>query len=266
MEEYYKDLERIFSKAAPVYDAKIKANFINRMIRRTELTTLLKSSEGLTAFLEIGSGTGEESKNLLQRAGSSVSLTAIDISPYMTAFSRQKIRECCPGARFDPVTMRASEIGDLKESFDVVYSFNGALNTEPDIDSFFKGLLNITKSGSIFIASLRNRVCLGETLIYGILRKPEKILGRRSPNPVSEVVGEKVTGTYYLPREFLRLVPSEFKLQKIFALGAIVPPYLAERFKNHLLQKVLMFFERAVYRAPVIRNMGDQTLYVFKRT
>ncbi len=266
MDSIYSELDRIFSKAAPVYDSKIQANFINRMIRRREIAALLKYSANSNSFLEVGCGTGEESKRLMQLLGRSAELTLVDISGVMTMMASTKIDNLKMPISLDQKVMSASEIGSLNRIYDLVYTLNGPLNTEPEIGKFFEGLRNITKPGSYFIAVVRNRICLGEKLIYSTLRKSLRPDERDSEFQSVEVVGEKVPVKNYGVKEFLKLVPDVFIPVEIQALGISSPPYMAERFRNAITRGLVAGSETLISRLPVFRNLGDQTLYVFKRT
>lgn len=265
MDSEYSHLENVFSKASAVYDQKIRANFINMMIREKELSTLLKYAGNSGSILEIGCGTGEESKNFLLRVGRPVDLTAIDISPRMIETARKKVNASCPGASFSGMVMKAADIGGMNGTFDIIYTFNGALNTEPSIERFMDGLRSIMRPGGYFIASLRNKVCLGEKFIYTLLRKSGKPEERRGLTQSVEVVSERVSARNYTVREFLDLVPKEFRMCEVAALGLLSPPYLAEKFRNIILKRVIVGTEGIFRGLPLLRNMGDQTLYVFRR-
>lgn len=266
MNSIYSELDRIFSRAAPIYDSKIQANFINRMIRKRELGTLLKYSRNSGRFLEVGCGTGEESKRLMELVGRLAELTLVDISGDMIKTARKKIEGLNLPLSLDSHVMRASDIGSLERTYDFVYTLNGPLNTEPEIDGFFSGLLKITEPGSYFVAVVRNRICFGEKVIYSVLRKSSRVQERASEFQTVEVVGEKVPVKNYTVKEFLELVPDVFIPVEIRALGVASPPYLAEKFRNSVTRGLISGSEMLMNRLPFFRTLGDQTLYVFERT
>ncbi|EQD61538.1 Methyltransferase type 11, partial [mine drainage metagenome] len=78
-------LSETFSKAASIYDKKIRQNFINLYIRDREVSTLLKYYTKGKKVLEIGCGTGEECRRFIQATGASV--VGLDISQGMIDFA-----------------------------------------------------------------------------------------------------------------------------------------------------------------------------------
>lgn len=265
MQSIYSELDRIFSKAAPVYDSKIQANFINRLIRKKEVATILKYSNRAENFLEIGCGTGEESKRIALFLKENINLTLVDISPVMVESASNKIKSLGLNINLKSNVMKASEIGNLGGVYDMVYTLNGPLNTEPNIEEFFQGLEKITVNGSYFIAVLRNRKCMGEKLLYSTFRKSNRPNERNSESQGVEVVGEMVPTKNYGVAEFLNLVPDSFDLVRYFALGVTSPPYLAEKFNNKISRTLITATENTLCKLPILRNYGDQTLYVFRR-
>lgn len=262
MEDYYDSLARIFSEAAPIYDKKILSNFVNVHIRSIEMSVLLSfHREGMRA-LEIGCGTGEEASKFILKTGSD--LTCLEISRGMVDYASRKMENLGILEKFHVVVGAASSVGKMEHSFDLIYSFNGALNTEPLIGEAATGLHEALKSGGILIFSLRNRLCLGEAIIYTLLGKFHRIRERMSDVTYVEVVGRKVGSRYYSPSEITSIFRN-FKLLRKRGLAIVLPPYLAERIRSDALKGLIVKLDSILSSIPVFSSLGDEIIYVFKR-
>lgn len=262
-EDYYIRLDLVFSKASGVYDSKILSNFVNVNIRDMELKILSRYAGGAENILEIGCGTGEESKRFIHETGKS--LQCIDIASGMVAFSREKMRKAGLADKFGATRLAASKLIKMEKKFELVYSFNGAFNTEPDKDSLLKSLSLSMPKGSVIVFSLRNKKCLGEYLLYTLTGRTSELKKRRSGVVQVDVVGEKIGSTYYSKKEILSLFGKDFKLLAIYGLGIVIPPYMAEKVRSSLLKSIITKFDRFFSVLPVFRTLGDETAYVMER-
>ena len=262
MEDYYTELDLIFSEAASIYDKKILSNFININIRKIELKTLIEYTRGRNSVLEIGCGTAEEASKFILETGKKV--TCLEISSGMIDFSTAKIRRLGISDNFMAVKGAASNIRSLGRSFDLIYSFNGALNTEPRIKETAEGIRDSLNHNGILIFSVRNRKCLGEILLYSILGKRENIRKRMEETTYVEVVGNKIGSTYYSPEE-IRSIFKEFTLVKKKGLAIILPPYLAERVTSNFARQIISLMGMLLSSIPIFSSLGDEILYVFRK-
>lgn len=262
MDEYYSTIDRVFSSASSVYDKKILSNFINVNIREMELAALLEFSRDRDRILEVGCGTGEEASRFIR--STQKHLTCIDAAMGMVEYSAEKMRIAGISDMFSARKLPAYRVGELNMIFDLVYSLNGALNTEPHLDLFVRSMEKILPEGGIIIISLRNRLCLGEFLLYSVLGRHEPLRRRRARTTPVQVVGNTIESFYYSPVEISRFF-SNFVLRRKIGLGILVPPYLADRFKSNLLRRVITATERLISRIPILSSLGDEVLYVFEK-
>jgi ubiquinone/menaquinone biosynthesis C-methylase UbiE len=262
-EKYYESLDAIFSEAAPVYDQKIQANFINVDIREKEVKSVRERYIPGWRLLEIGCGTGEEAKKIISETG--CDLTCVDISKGMIEFATTKIQKSGNGDKFRAFRLPASSLGMVDGKFGIVYSFNGALNNEPNLSKFFKALGEIVLSGGYFIVSVRNRLSLGEILADCSRLRLEKLFSRIRGNVNVEVVGKKVSSHYFTNSEFLKLVPSGFRLEESIGLGIFAIPSLYEKIRPEDTRSFLRRLESVFSGFPLINHLGDETLFVFKK-
>jgi ubiquinone/menaquinone biosynthesis C-methylase UbiE len=262
-EAYYGMLDKIFSRASEIYDQKILSNFVNVNIRKVEMSVLLAHSFRGCLALEMGQGTGEESSQYIMTTGNQ--LDAVDISTGMVEYSRRKMERLGIGDHYNPVHIPAAEIGRLNKTYDVVYSFNGLVNTEPDLEGLRNGLSEVTKPGSVIIVSFRNRSCLGENILRTITGRTDIGMNRRAKLVDVQVAGDSIPSTYFSLDDIYRILPENFRVVGIYGLAVLLPPYLAEVAKSRILKTVIVALERAVCFLPFTRTHGDEMLIVARR-
>ncbi len=263
MEEYYTHLDQVFSAASKNYDEKILSNFVNVNIRNMEMKILFRYSRPFQNILEIGCGTGEESKRFILNTGKS--LQCIDIAAGMVAFSEEKMRKAGIESKFKAMRLGAGNLKAMGEKFELIYSFNGAFNTEPDTHSLVESLMSSTEEGSMIIFSVRNKKCLGESIFYGLTGRISELKVRRSNIVEVEVAGEKIRSRYYSKKEVMELFSKWFRLKSVRGLGITMPPYMAERIQNEFLRSFVAKLDRLLSGIPFFRTMGDETAYIMER-
>ena len=262
-DEYYKNLDRIFSEAASIYDERIQANFINVGIREKEIEYVLKRYKQGWKLLEIGCGTGEEAKKIIKATG--CDLTCIDVSKGMIDFASSKMSKSGLANKFVGIRLPASSLSSIRKRFEIVYSFNGALNNEPLLEEFFQTLEEIVETGGYFIVSIRNRLSLGEIIVDLIRLKFRIIIERIEGEMLVEVVGKGVKSHYFFNSEFLKAVPSCFELQQIRGLGIFAIPSFHQKIKAEGVKSLLRKLEAAFADLPPFNRLGDETLFVFQK-
>ncbi len=145
---YIKDVNtRYHDAAAHEYDAKWGIDFGATGQRQVRLK-LVKALGGLDGHsfgdaLEIGSGTGYFSLNLLQ-LGAIETLTATDISPGMLAQLSTTAEAL--GLEVDTVTTEAEELPFADESFDLVFG-HAVLHHIPNLEKAFSEFRRVLRPG-----------------------------------------------------------------------------------------------------------------------
>jgi ubiquinone/menaquinone biosynthesis C-methylase UbiE len=263
LEDYYNNLDKIFSSAAPIYDEKIQANFINVGIREKEVDSVVSRYKEGWNVLEIGCGTGEEARKVINATG--CNLTCIDVSKGMIDYSSEKLKKFGLGDKFRGVKMPAASVESLDGKFGMVYSFNGALNNEPQLEKFFSSLERVVESGGYFITSVRNRLSFAEFLVDLIRFRFRKLFARIGGDLAVEVVGQKIESHYFYNYEFLGLVPPSFRIERIQGLGIFAIPSISEKIKAPEIRAVLNKMEVAFTSVPPFNRLGDETLFVFRK-
>ena len=265
---YFSTVQEAFDSASEEYDFTISHNFINTWIRKRSINELLPLVKPDDVLLEIGCGTGAEAIQISKKVRQ---IIATDISQGMLNLLRQKI-SAKKLESILPVQARAATISSIAPLFDggkvrIAYSFNGALNLEPDIEKFPLELSKIVDRGGYFVCSVRNILCLSETIAHAAVLQLDKIAPRRKQPTMVSVGGIDIPAFYYSTEFMSRLFGSFFKLKKLVGLPAFLPPaYLNDyciRFRpvTSLLEKL----ETVLADRFPFNRLSDQTLFVFQR-
>lgn len=265
---YYRSVSDAFDSASEEYDFTISHNYINTWIRKrsvSELLTLVKPSDTL---LEVGCGTGAEALEIATHVSR---IIATDISDQMIEIVRKKAQVRRQSGRVLPIRLRAADIDQVAEILNgekaqAAYSFNGALNCEPDLESFATGLTSVLRSGGYFVCSVRNSLCLGEALSHAAILQFERMAPRKIQPVMVSVGGRDIPALYYSPSAFVEFFQRKFKLLRVIGLPAFLPPaYLSDyyvKFKRvgHVLERL----EDTLGSRFPFNRLGDQTLFVFQ--
>jgi len=267
--DYYRGVAEAFDSASEEYDFTISHNFINTWIRRRSINALLRLAKPEDVSVEIGCGTGTEAILIAPHVSR---IIATDISDKMLQILRLKVRAKGLEARVVPVKAGASEISIVSRlvnngQVDLAYSFNGALNCEPQLKRFVTDLAALLKKGAYFVCSIRNTFCLSEALSHALVLQFGKMTPRKKQPIMVSVGGKDIPSIYYSPHNFAQFFSPDFTLQRQIALPGILPPaylndyYLKVRDRIAILERLEPLLSE---RFP-LNSLGDQTLFVFQR-
>jgi ubiquinone/menaquinone biosynthesis C-methylase UbiE len=266
--EYYQEIAQAFDSASEEYDFTISHNYINTWIRRRSIAELLRVSRPQDTLVEIGCGTGAEALEISKYVSR---IIATDISSKMLEILEKKIIARKLADKIVPAQLRASEIKQLARIMEggkvrVAYSFNGALNCEPDLRSFVEDLSSVLEPGGYLVCSIRNSFCLGEALSHAAVLQFDKMAPRKKQPVMVSVGGMDIPAYYYRPDKFAEFFRSRFRVRRIIGLPAFLPPaYLSDYYlKFKRLASVLEKFESVLGDRVPFNRFGDQTLFVFQ--
>ena len=268
--EYYPAIAQAFDSASEEYDFTISHNYINTWIRKRSIAELLEVSKPEDTLVEIGCGTGAEAVEIAKHVSR---IIATDISSKMLEILDKKIQARKLSGKIVPLQIRASEVKQIAGLADagqvqVAYSFNGALNCEPELQKFGRNLSSVLAPGGYFVCSVRNSFCLGEALSHAAVLQFDRMAPRKKQPVMVSVGGMDIPAFYYQPKTFTRFFTSQFKVRKIIGLPSFLPPaYLSNyylKFKN--VASVLEKCETVFGGRFPFNRFGDQTLFVFQNS
>jgi len=268
--DYRAEVSNAFDLAAEEYDFTINRNFINTWIRRRSLQVLKKLVRPDDLLLEVGCGTGAEAMEVARWVSGVI---ATDVSARMTELVRAKSIARGIGGRIVPLTISAAEIAKARDSVGsrsirVGYSFNGALNCEPRLDSFVTQLHSLLEPGGYFVCSVRNTTCASEMVSHGLVLQFSKATPRRVQPTMVSVGGVDIPSTYFSPSDFVSHFEPYFTPVETIGLPTLLPPaylneyYLMARRFTSLLERLEPLLSGVV----PFNRLGDQTLFVLRRS
>ena len=267
--DYFRGVVDAFDSASEEYDFTIGHNFINTWIRKRSITELLKHVGSSDTLVEVGCGTGAEAIEISQHVER---IVATDISEKMIDILKLKTKAKRLSNRILPFKVRAAEISRVVDflagqKVSAVYSFNGALNCEPELDKFVKGLHILLEEGGYFICSIRNSFCLSEGISHAVVLQFDKMTPRKNQPVMVSVGGMDIPAFYYPPGDFARHFERYFKLKALIGLPAFLPPaYLSDYYvKFRKIGLPLEKMEETLAGHSPFNRFGDQSLFVFQK-
>ncbi len=264
--DYYRGIAEAFDSASEEYDFTISHNYINTWIRKRSIRELLDLAKPGDTLLEVGCGTGAEAIEISEHVSK---IIATDIAEKMIELVRKKVHARGLSKKIVLLQARAADIRKVEEianKVDAAYCFNGALNCEPELERFVSGLSSVLVPRGYFVCSIRNSFCLGEALSHAAVLQFEKMAPRKKQPVMVSVGGMDIPAFYYPPATFSEFFSTKFKLKRLIALPAFLPPaYLSDYYvKFKRITSVLEKFELILGGRFPFNRVGDQTLFVFQ--
>ncbi len=258
------------SPAAEAFDA-VAARFDERFggwlsvaaQRAAVRAELLDAFPAGARVLEIGGGTGEDARWLLER-GREVLLT--DASPAMVSIASAKLRSV--GAP-EPVVAAAEDLEELScdTTFDGAFSNFAALNCVTDLERVARGLARLVRPGGQAILVVFGVWAVGEWMVQ-LMRGDRRAAFRRLTrnNVPARLGGHDFQVRYHRSADLERAFAPWFRLTASRGIGVFVPPSAAEPWisAHPRLLSVLARLDGIVRRP--LAPLGDHVLYRFERT
>ena len=260
------DAAHPFDALAAGYDEEFSRTALGERLRRASWRRLDASFPEGSRVLELGCGTGEDALHLAARG---VTVVAADPSEAMLEAARKKIVASGLEARVRLVRLGAEELEReataLGAPFDGAFSSFGAFNCVGDVPSAARGLASALRPGAPLLLGVMGPFCLVETLRFLLRGEPRKAFRRLRHGGV-EWRGLRVS--YPSPGTVARALAPAFRVTRLGALGALLPPTEAEdwtRRHERLLDR-LDRWERRLETTWPLPRISDHYLLELVRT
>jgi SAM-dependent methyltransferase len=209
-----------FDAQAAAYDQQFTASVIGTMMRKAVWARCAARFTPGSRILEMNCGTGEDA---LWLARQGMQVLATDISSAMLQVAQQKLR----GVQHARVQRMAwEELGGLDEApFDGALSNFGGLNCVSDLRGAARALAARLRDNAVAILCIMGPTVPWEWLWYLAHGRPGKAFRRlrRAPTRWSGIA-------IYYPSiaETHQAFAPEFRMLRVSAIGALLPPPFAE--------------------------------------
>ncbi len=253
-----------FDAAAGDYDATFSSSLIGTAMRRA----VWRRSDACFApgdrVLDLGCGTGEDAVHLARRG---IRVTATDRSAAMVEVARRKVADAGLGAMVD---VKQAAIEDLEEMigcgspFDGAWSNFGALNCVADLPAVARALGNVLRPGATAVLCVMGPLVPWEWAWFLARGRPREAFRRlRRGGVLWRGLEVRYPGIRALRRTF---APA-FRLRRVAAVGALLPPSYAESWAVRHPRAVARLdrWERRFETTPPLPWLADHYLAEFDR-
>ena len=189
----------------------------------------------------------------------------IDVSPRMVALARGKLAD-----RAVRVERGCAE--DLPrvfpgEQFDLIYSFFGPLNTEPDLDRAVGALARAVAPGGVLVLSFVSRTYVADSAVHLLRGRPGRAVARLANRWRGYVPQTPLQAWLYFPRQIEARFAPAFQVERREGFSILYPAwYRATRFAEHgAVVRALWIADRVLNRTP-LWSAGEHLLYVLRRS
>jgi SAM-dependent methyltransferase len=188
----------------------------------------------------------------------------IDVSPRMVELARERLAD-----RAVRVARGCTE--DIPqvfpgEQFDLIYSFFGPLNTEPDLDRAAQVLAQAVAPGGILVLTFVSRMYVVDTAMHLLRGRPGQAVARLTNRWRGYTPHKPIDASLYRPRQIEARFAPCFDVERREGFSILYPAwYRADRFRpDGRLLRALWITDRMLNRTP-LWSTGEHVLYVLRR-
>ncbi len=261
-----------FDKVAASYDQTFTNTSLGRELRRLVWERLSLLFTGGSHVLELNCGTGEDACWL---AAQGVLVTATDGSSRMLQRAEDKasaqLGSEAAEIRFAELSLEAPKGPFPPASFDGAFSNFGGLNCVRDFEPLAEALGRWLRPHAPVLFVVMGPACVWD-LGYHLLRGERVRAFRRlaKDGALARVGDERVRVTYPWPSELMKVFAPSFRLERVSALGLVLPSSLwsraieSRRYGRRLLGS-LGRAERLIRDVWPFRYLGDHYMLQMRR-
>jgi ubiquinone/menaquinone biosynthesis C-methylase UbiE len=258
----------IFDRVSKTYDAEFTRSALGSIYRdrvHKRFNALFKPG---MLVLDIGCGTGDDAIHLARRG---VSVIACDFSEGMLYQADKKIKQYGFSKDIELRHLQAEDlvrfIEELPMGFDGIYSNFGPLNMVSDLDKFIRITARLLDPGCRALHVIMNRMPVYETLYFLLHSRFTRAFERWSGKATVPIGGKYISCRFYSPREITKLFEMYFTVDRIEALGLILPPpYLSGHYRRRRnFYRPLVRFDRWLSNQLFFNSLGDHFIIEMTR-
>jgi SAM-dependent methyltransferase len=213
--------DSVFDSMADTYDSQFTCTAIGMLMRQAVWTRLAQRFHRGYSVLEMNCGTGEDALWLARRG---IHVLATDVSRRMLQVAEQKLAAVTSYARLQCLSWE--DLSDLNEgSFDGVLSNFGGLNCVSDLHAAAKALATKIRPGGYAMLCIMGPLVPWEWCWYLAQGKPS-VAFRRLRRGGARWSGMAIR--YPSIRETRRAFAADFRVTRVSAIGALLPPPYTE--------------------------------------
>ena len=153
------------------------------------------------------------------------------------------------------------------ERFDLIYSFFGPLNTEPDLDRAVGALAQGVAPGGVLVLSFVSRTYVADSAVHLLRGRPGHALARLANRWRGYAPQTPLQAWLYFPRQIEARFAPFFQVERREGFSILYPAwYRAHRFQpDGALVRALWIADRVLNRTP-LWSVGEHLLYVLRRS
>lgn len=188
----------------------------------------------------------------------------IDVSPRMVDLARAKLGE---RVRIERGCTEDLPLVFPGERFDLIYSFFGPLNTEPNLDRAVAALAHAMQPGGVLVLTFVNRAYIVDAAVHLLRGRPRRALERFTNQWHGYSDQTRLRAALFTARQLEARFAPAFTVERREGFSILYPAwYRAHRFRRQgRWVRALWLADRALNRTP-LWSTGEQLLYVLRRT
>lgn len=234
------------------------------LVRVREAFRRAVESHPAATVLDLGCGPGTDLAWFAERYPGR-HYAGIDVSPRMVALARAKLTN--RGVRVDRGCAVDVPRAFPGEQFDLIYSFFGPLNTEPDLESAVAALAQAVAPGGVLVLTFVSRSYVLDAALQLLRGRVGRAVARFTDRWRGYSLDTPLDASLYFPRQIEKCFAPAFQIERREGFSILYPAwYRAARFREHgTLVRALWLVDRALNRTP-LWSAGEHLLYVLRRS